>query len=95
MLIRIRVPRSAFVLACTLSCLYCFKALPLTRFQIECVTLDVLDDFLIHHFSLEALERALQAFAIVYVYFSQWNYLGSVSDWTLKGNSFPPRARLE
>src|ERR1019366_10627938 len=31
----------------------------LARFQIERVFLDVLDDFLIHHLSLEALERAL------------------------------------
>ena len=53
------------------------------------MTLDVLDDVLIHHFSLKALERALQAFAIIYMNFSQRH---SPRIRTLQGNSFPHAA---
>src|SRR5260221_6311011 len=76
-LIRITVPRT-LLLACALSGLHCLEALLLSRLQIECVFLDVLDDFLIHHFSLKAFERALQALAIIYVNFSHGTYLGSL-----------------
>jgi hypothetical protein len=37
----------------------------LTRLQIECVTLDVLDNFFLQDFALKSFERALQAFALV------------------------------
>jgi len=86
MLVRIAVPRTLLVLASALSCLRGLDTLPLPRFQIECVFLDVLDDFLIHHFSLKALECAFQAFAIIYVNFSQQH---SPRIRTLKRNSFP------
>ena len=49
-------------------------ALLLARFQIECVPLDFLNDVLLQDFALKAFERTLQAFAIVNLNFSQWNF---------------------
>jgi hypothetical protein len=69
---------SATLLAIALSCQRRLDALLLTRLQIECVTLDILDDVLLKDLSLKALESALQAFALVNVHFSQRNT--SVSD---------------
>ena len=64
-LIRITVPRTTHSCALTLSSFYRFEALLLAQFQIECVFLNILNDFLIHHFSFETLEGALQAFAVL------------------------------
>ena len=69
--VRLRISRT--VLATPLPCQCRFDTHLLTRLQIECVTLDVLDDVFIENLSLEALERAFQTLAIDYLNFSQRN----------------------
>jgi len=64
-LIRIVIPRTFLILAGALSCLRCLDTLLLARLQIECVALDVLYNVLLQDFALEALECALQAFAVI------------------------------
>jgi len=46
-------------------------ALLLTRFQVERMPLDFLDDVFSLHLALKTPERALQGFSILDVYFSQ------------------------
>jgi len=48
-----------------------FGALLLTRFQVERMPLDFLDDVRSLHLALETPERALQGFSILDVYFGQ------------------------
>jgi hypothetical protein len=72
-LIRFGVARA--VLPATLSCQCRFHAHLLTRLQVEGVTLDVLNNFLLKDFSLKALERAFQAFAIINLHFRQRTHL--------------------
>ena len=67
--VRFRISRA--ILATALSSQRRFDTHLLTRLQIECVTLDVLDDVLIKNLSLEALERAFQTLAINNLHFSQ------------------------
>lgn len=43
----------------------------LTRFQIERVSLDFLDDVFLLHFTLETAERAFERLTVLYVYFCQ------------------------
>src|SRR5689334_5403596 len=69
----VRLALTAALLAVALSCQSGLDALLLTRLQVERVTLDVLDDFFLQDFALKAFERALQAFAIVNLNFSQRN----------------------
>ena len=64
-LIRITVPRTLLILVGALPRQRRLDALLLARLQIECVTLDVLDDVLLQDLSLEAFERALQTFAVL------------------------------
>ena len=65
------IPRPLFAGALTCQCF--LDPLLLTWFQVESVPLDVLNDVLLEDLSLEALERALQTFAIVKLNFSQRN----------------------
>jgi len=64
---------SAALFAIAFSCKSFLRALLLTGFQIESVPFDLLDDVLLKDFALKALERALQAFPVVNLNFSQWN----------------------
>lgn len=54
-----------------LACQRGLYPLLLARLQIERVTFDVFNDVLLQDLALKALERALQAFAIVELNFSQ------------------------
>jgi hypothetical protein len=68
-------PVSVTLLAIALSCKRRLDTLLLTRFQIKCVTLDLLDDVLLKDLSLEAPESAIQALTSVQLNFSQRNSL--------------------
>ena len=63
MLIRITIPRA--LLPRALSGVRGLDTLLLARLQIECMTLDVLDDVLLQDLSLKASESVLQAFAVL------------------------------
>src|ERR1700733_12953461 len=69
--IGLAISRAFFAGAFASQCL--LHSLLLTRFQIESVSLNVLNDVLLQDLSLKALERALQAFAIMKLNFSQRN----------------------
>ena len=73
--IRLRIPVPAALLSVALSCQRFLCAPLLAGLQIERVPLDLLDDVFIHDLSLEALERALQALALVKLNFCQRNHL--------------------
>jgi len=68
-LVRFKISRA--VLPATLSSERGFDTDLLPRLQIECVTLDILDDFLLKDLSLKAFERAFHALAIDKLHFSQ------------------------
>ena len=61
----IRIAFSGALLAVALSSQCGFDTHLLTRLQIECMALNVLNDFLIQDHSLKALQRALKTLAIV------------------------------
>jgi len=69
--VRFRISRA--ILATALSSQRRFDTHLLTRLQIECVTLDFLNDVLVKDLSLEAFERAFQTLAIDNLHFSQRN----------------------
>jgi len=69
--IRFAVPRT--LLTGAFACQGCLGALLLAGLQIVRVPLDVFDDVFLHDLSLEALERALQALALVKTNFCQLN----------------------
>lgn len=69
LVIRFAVPGPLLAIAFSRQCR--FYTLPLARFQIEGVPLDVLDDVLLQDFAFEALQRAFQAFAFVNLNLSQ------------------------
>jgi len=69
--IRLAVSGTFFAGAFTSQCL--LDSFLLTRFQVESVTLDIFNDVLLQDLSLKALQRALQAFTIMKLNFSQRN----------------------
>jgi hypothetical protein len=83
----IRVAAAA-LLACAFACFRSLDAFFLAGLQIECVAFCVLDDVFLQDFSLEALQRTFQAFAIVYLNFSQRSLPLIFSGPTIQSNSF-------
>ena len=67
----VRLAIAAALLAVALARQCRLNALLLTRLQIECVALDVLDNFFLKDLALKTFKRAFHALAIVNLNFSQ------------------------
>jgi hypothetical protein len=87
--LRLAVARA--LLSVALTCQDRFDSLLLTWFQIECVTLNFLNDFLLQNLALESPQRVLQSFTILNVDLSQQSPPYSWQTLKLHANSFPPR----
>ena len=86
---RLRFALSRTLLAGTFASQACFDPLLPAWLQLESVPLNLLDDVLLQDLSLKALERALQALAIVKLNFCQRNSPRFPTAFAFQLDSFP------